>query len=200
MCKRGPKVPIRIPTIIGPPASPNFTGTLTPGTAKGIAPSANPKTIPTNTATKLGSFKLLTALPRTFSTFWIAAASPTTVSLSPSCKVSSGVASSCTPARYTRLIFIPYVFLSLNEPNFFPFSSGRVTTMRCDTSCLSMAFQSISSLFQSVFSCCPNNTVSASTSFSAVTTSKRSPSLIIFSEVGMLTLPSLHNRDITNLG
>ena len=48
---------------------------------------------------KLGSFKLLMAFPSTFSTFWMAAASPTTVRRSPNCKVSSGVANNCTPER-----------------------------------------------------------------------------------------------------
>ena len=69
MCIRGPNVPKRIPTIIGPPAKPSFTGVLIPGIEKGIAPNANPNTIPINITTKLGSFKLLTALPSTFSTF-----------------------------------------------------------------------------------------------------------------------------------
>ena len=85
--------------MIGPPAKPNFTGALTPGMEIGMAPRANPKMIPINTATRFGSFKLFTALPKTFSTFWIAAASPTTVNRSPNCSVSSGVASNCTPDR-----------------------------------------------------------------------------------------------------
>lgn len=60
-----------------------------------------------NTAARLGSLRLLTALPRIFSTLRIASASPTTVRRSPSCKRRSGVASSCTPERYTRLMLMP---------------------------------------------------------------------------------------------
>ena len=107
MCKRGPKLPIRIPITIGPPAIPSFTGVLIPGIENGIAPRAKPNTIPINTEIRLGSFKLLTAFPRTFSTFCMAAASPMTVSRSPICNIRSGVANNCTPERYTLLIFIP---------------------------------------------------------------------------------------------
>ena len=71
MCRRGPKVPISIPTMIGPPASPSFTGVLMPGMGIGIAPNIKPRTMPMNTATRLGSFKLFMAFPNTFSTLWI---------------------------------------------------------------------------------------------------------------------------------
>ena len=83
-CRRGPYAPISIPIIIGPPARPNFTGELIPGMLIGIAPMIRPSTIPMNIDAMLGSFSVFTVFPSTFSTFCIAAASPTTVSLSPS--------------------------------------------------------------------------------------------------------------------
>ena len=45
--------------------------------------------------------------PRIFSTRLMSAVSPTTVRRSPSCSTRSGVASSCTSERYTRLMFMP---------------------------------------------------------------------------------------------
>jgi len=42
--------------------------------------------------------------------------------------------------------------------------------------------------------------VSEGASFSVVITSRRSFSFRIFSEVGILTVPSRHKREITNLG
>ena len=71
--------------------------------------------------------------------------------------------------------------------------------MRCEISWLSMAFQSMSSLFQSVCSCSPKRTVSVGAFFSDVITSNRSPSRTTVSDVGMVTLPSRHRREMTNL-
>jgi len=88
-----------MPMTIGPPARPSFTGRLMPGMLTGMLPSTSPRISPTKTATRLGSSRFLTALPRIFSTFWIAAASPTTVRRSPIWSRRSGVASSCTPER-----------------------------------------------------------------------------------------------------
>ena len=69
--------------MMGPPANPNLIGALMPGKEIGMAPTIKPSTMPMNTATRLGSFKLLTALPNTRSTLCKAAASPTTVRRSP---------------------------------------------------------------------------------------------------------------------
>ena len=55
-------------------------------------------------------------------------------------------------------------------------------------------------VFRSWFSCSPKRIVSEGASFSVVITSRRSFSFSIFSEVGMLTVPSRHKREITNLG
>ena len=99
MCNRGPNVPKRMPTMIGPPARPNLTGVEMPGMAMGNDPSTSPSTIPINMTTRFGSLRLFTALPSTFSTFRMAADSPTTVNRSPSWSTSSGVARSCTPER-----------------------------------------------------------------------------------------------------
>ena len=85
--------------MMGPPARPSFTGMLMPGMLTGMLPSTRPRISPMKTAARLGSLRLLTALPRIFSTLWMAAASPTTVRRSPSWSVRSGVASSCTPER-----------------------------------------------------------------------------------------------------
>ena len=130
----------------------------------------------------------------------MAAASPTTVRRSPNCSTSPGVASSCTPLRNTRLILMPYVLRRRSDPSFFPLISGRVTIMCLEISLLSMAFQSMSSLFQSRFSCSPNRMLSVGASFSVVITRIRSFSFSIFSEVGMLTVPSRQSREMTNLG
>ena len=69
--------------------------------------------------------------------------------------------------------------------------------MRTEANSLSMAFQSMSSLFQSLFSCSPKRTVSDGTSFSAVITNRRSPSRSMVAEVGMLTWPSRQRREMT---
>ena len=104
---RGPNVPSKMPTIIGPAAKPNFTGVAMPGNENGTDPKASPKTRPIKITTRLGSSRSLTAFPNTCSTFRIAAASPTTVNRSPNWSTNSGVASNSTPERKTRLILIP---------------------------------------------------------------------------------------------
>ena len=61
-----------------------------------------------------------------------------------------------------------------------------------------MAFQSMSSLFQSVFSCSPKRNVSALLSSSDEITSSLSPSCSTLLPTGIETLPLRHRRDITN--
>lgn len=70
-------------------------------------------------------------------------------------------------------------------------------TIDCEISRLSIAFQSTSSLFQSVCSCSPKSAVSVSAFCSVVTISSRSPSYNCVSEVGIETLPSRHSREMT---
>jgi len=93
--------------MIGPPANPNLTGELISGSVIGIEPIISPKTMPIKIEPKFGSFSVFTVFPNTFSTFFIAAASPTTVKRSPSWSINSGVASNWMPLRKTRLILIP---------------------------------------------------------------------------------------------
>ena len=62
-----------------------------------------------------------------------------------------------------------------------------------------MLFQSMSSLFQSRFSCSPNRRVRVGISFSVVTTRMRSFSRSSVVPMGMVTFPSRHSREITNL-
>ena len=68
MCKRGPRAPMIIPMIIGPPAIPKRTGVAIPGIKIGIVPKAKPKIMPRKILPKLGSLSVLTELPKKSST------------------------------------------------------------------------------------------------------------------------------------
>ena len=129
----------------------------------------------------------------------MADASPTKFTLSPNWRTKSGVANSLTPERKTWLILTPNLFRNRRESIFLPFISGRVMSTSNDVSCWSRVVQSIPFLFQSVSSCSPNNTVNLVISFSEVTTNNLSLGNIFFSDVGMLTIPSLHKREMINL-
>lgn len=69
--------------------------------------------------------------------------------------------------------------------------------MRCEMSWLSMAFQSIFSLFQSFCSCSPKISRRASASTGVVMTRMTSSFWSVLSEVGIETLPSRHTREMT---
>ena len=109
-------------------------GRLIPGIGIGNAPKSIPNKIPKNTATRLGSLSLLISLPKISPTLLIEAASPTTVSLSPICSVKLGDANRSIPARFTRVMLIPYKLRKRSVPNFIPFTLSRVTMMRRETS------------------------------------------------------------------
>ena len=98
-----------------------------------------------------------------------------------------------------RLMLMAYVLRRRKEPNFLPLRLGRVMTMSLDTSLLSSASQSMPCLFQSSGSCLPKRMVKWAASLSVVVISRRSFSCRMVSEVGMLTLSSLHRREMTNL-
>ena len=149
------------------------------------------------TGIRLGSSSCLTALPRIFSTPSIACASPTTVRLSPSCSVRSGVASSCTPERCTRLMLMPYRFRRRSELSLRPLISGRVTMIDREMSWLSNAFQSMSCVFQSFCTRSPKRSSSACTSSGEAITSTRSPDSRVESEVGIETCPARQRREMT---
>ena len=102
------------------------------------------------------------------------------------------------PARFTLVMFIPNELRSLRSPSFTPLISDLVTRIFRETSWLSMAFQSMSPLFQSTFSCGPNISVILSASFLAEITNMCSFSSMTVSPVGMITLPSFHIREMTN--
>ena len=134
ICILGPKAPINIPIIMGPPAIPNLIGADMPGIAIGSAPSNNPSTTPIHIDTKLGSRRVLTVLPIRLSTLSISSSRPTTMSLSPILKMRSGVARSIMPALDTLLIFTLKRFLNLRESMDLPLISGRVTTIQWEIS------------------------------------------------------------------
>ncbi len=96
-----------IPTIIGPPAMPSFTGKLIPGKGRGKAPKISPRAIPANIAIRFGLSNRFSSSPNIFATLSIDAFSPTTVSLSPICKERSGDGSRSIPTRFMRVILIP---------------------------------------------------------------------------------------------
>ena len=81
----GPKYPIRIAIIKGPPVNPNRKLSEIPGSENGILARIQPKTIPRKMGIRLGTLRRRIELPRTFSVWDIANSEPTTVTLSPIC-------------------------------------------------------------------------------------------------------------------
>ena len=62
-----------------------------------------------------------------------------------------------------------------------------------------MAFQSMSSLFQSVLSCLPKSTsIASAASWSPMMTSRRSSFISTVCASGIVTCPSRHSREMTN--
>ena len=170
-------------------------GVLIPGMAIGIAPINTPSVSPTNMASRFGLSSRFSSSPNILPTLFTELASPTIVSLSPICRRRSREATRSIPARFTRVMLIPYRLRSRSEPSFTPFT--RVTTIRREINWLSIAFQSISSLFQSVVSCSPKSTLMDSTSAFTDMISKWSFSFKMVSEVGIVTFPFLQRREIT---
>ena len=151
---------MRIPTIIGPPAMPSLTVMFIPGMAIGMLPKRRPSTMPMKIVNRFGFLSSRAWLPSTLLAFSIERSSPTIVSRSPSCNLSEVDGRRSIPARFTRVILIPNEFLSLSEPSFTPLISGFVTRIFLDTSWLSIAFQSMPFLFQSISSCGPKRFLS----------------------------------------
>ena len=86
-----------------------------------------PTASPMKMASRLGRLSLLASSPRIFPTLLMALASPTIVSLSPTCSLRSGEASRSIPALLTRVMFIPYRLRRRSEPSFTPLIRLRVT-------------------------------------------------------------------------
>ena len=154
--------------------------------------------MPMNTDVRFGVRSCFASLPRILAAFSIDRASPTIVRRSPSCRRNDRDGSRSMPARLTLVMLMPNELRSLRSPSFVPFISGLLTRTFCETSWLSMAFQSMSCLFQSTFSCGPNRRVSFSISLLPEITSICSFSSMMVSPVGIITLPSFHIREITN--
>lgn len=175
-----------------------MTGVVIPGMKIGIEPRRSPRTIPTNMTARLGSLSFVSVFPTSFSTSAICVSFPTTVSRSPSWRISPGVARSSTPLRNTRVMLIPYVFRSRRFPSFFPLSSGLLMIRCFEVRELSILFQSMFPEFQSWFSCSPKRIVSLFTFSSSEIIISRSSASTVMLEVGILTSPSLQSREITN--
>ena len=193
--KRGPMLPTSMPITMGPPANPMRTGPLMPGSMMGIVPMARPRSMPRKMAPRLGSLSVCTALPKYCSTFSKASCSPTTVTRSPYCRRRSFVPRSLVSPRVTRLTFTPYVLRSCRLPSFLPLSIGRVITTTFDSTVLSMWFQSILSLFQSLSTFLPRSSSIPPTSSSVVTTRTLSPSFSLVVEMGTITCSLRHIRE-----
>ncbi|OPZ97344.1 MAG: hypothetical protein BWY72_01256 [Bacteroidetes bacterium ADurb.Bin416] len=73
----------------------------------------------------------------------MAASGPTTMTRSPICKVSDGVAKKSTPALLIRVMLMPYVLRSCNEPSVLPLTASLVTRIRLETRLDSSLYQSI---------------------------------------------------------
>ncbi len=77
--------PREFTTTSGPPANPNFMGTLIPGMARGMLPNMIPRNIPTNSVTMLGSWRRFVELPSFSAKRLMSSIRPTTVRRSPIC-------------------------------------------------------------------------------------------------------------------
>ena len=138
----GPNLLIKIATIRGPPANPSFTGCGIPGNIIGMLPNSTPSAIPIKIEIRLGSLSLFKEFPKNFSTLAMLSSEPTTVTLSPNCSCNPGSAIRSTPARLTRVIFTPKLFLSLRLPNDRPFICDLVIDILLEISIESSLFQS----------------------------------------------------------
>ncbi len=185
-----------IPTIIGPPATPKYMGTLIPGKEIGIAPNTTPSTIPRKILPKLGSLRVCTALPINRSTSSRALGAPTTTTRSPYCKRRSSVANSFISPRITRLTLTPYTERNCRSIRCFPLSTLRVTTIVRLATLLSIWFQSILSAFQLAEHSLPKSISIALRSFLLVTTNTRSFLCSSVLAQGTITSFSRHTREM----
>ena len=133
--------------------------------------------------------------PNTFSTLLMAAASPTTVNLSPNCSTSPGVANNCTPARYIRVILIPYNFRNFNCPRRLPFNSGFVIRIRRLINWLSIRIHCLRSI--SISSPIKVLIVSASVSVVITKTLSFSCNTVLAEAISICLLLSRQTREIT---
>lgn len=126
------------------PANPNFMGTLIPGMARGMLPNMIPRNIPTNSVTMLGSWRRFVELPSFSARRLMSSIRPTTVRRSPICNSRLGLARRSRPARFTRVAFNRYPILRRRLPILRPLNSGRVTSIRRETTGAGIASQFIS--------------------------------------------------------
>ena len=106
--------------------------------------------MPMNMDIRFGSFSRLTELPISSSTLGITNSLPTTVRRSPTCSGREANATISTPARFTRVTFMPCNLRSCNEPRVFPFNSDFVTMNRRLTKCDSVGIHCFLSICTSV--------------------------------------------------
>ena len=122
----------------GPPARPSLTGRGMPGSSSGMLPRKTPSAMPRKRGMRLGSLSRFMELPSTFSTASMAAGVPTTLTRSPTCRLSRGVATRSIPARLIRVMLMPpHDWRRRSSPRRLPLISGLVTRMRRLSSSLS---------------------------------------------------------------
>ena len=167
-------------------------GTLIPGMARGMLPNMMPRNIPTNSVTMLGSWRRFVELPSFSARRLMSSIRPTTVRRSPICNSRLGLARRSRPARFTRVAFNRYPILRRRLPILRPLNSGRVTSIRRETTGAGIASQFISTGR-------PINASNALSSCKERTTRSKSPSWSVVSELGMITSSLCLIRDTTKL-